>query len=120
MAAEQGPVENPSANQGDGDSSRPRDTRSSAEIRHDIQRTRADLDATVDALGRRLRPQNLFWRARQRVEPEVREAGRQAGDHKKGFAAAAGAVAGVWLLRKVMRRRNRRRDPEFPPEQKGV
>ncbi|HUO86178.1 MAG TPA: DUF3618 domain-containing protein [Thermoanaerobaculia bacterium] len=103
---------------------RPRDDRSVAEIRHEIQRTRADLDATVDALGRRLRPRNLLWRARQRVEPEAREAGRRVGDrvsdNKRGLATAAGVVAGLWLLRKAAQRRGRKKESGFPTEQKGV
>lgn len=102
---------------------RPGDTRSPAEIRHDIQKTRADLDATVDALGRRLKPKRLLWEARRRVEPEVRAAGRrvanEAKDRKGTIAAAAGVLAGVWLLRKTMKRRGRTK-AGFPPEQKGV
>lgn len=99
------------------------DTRSPAEIRHDLQKTRADLDATVDALGRRLKPQRLFWEARRRVEPEAREAGRRvaggARDHKKTIATAAGVLAGAWLLRRLARRRGATRTA-FPPEQKGM
>jgi hypothetical protein len=100
----------------------PRDPRSPAEIRHDLQKTRADLDATVDALGRRLKPRNLLWEARRRVEPEAREAGRivatRARDNKKTIAAAAGVLAGAWLLRRLARRRRAGRTA-FPPGQAG-
>lgn len=102
---------------------RPQDTRSPAEIRRDIQKTRSDLDATVDALGRRLKPQRLFWEARRRVEPEARAAGRrvvtEARDHKKTIATAAGVLAGAWLLRRLAKRRSRNK-AGFPDEQKGV
>lgn len=102
---------------------RPEDTRSPAEIRRDIQQTRSDLDATVDALGRRLKPQRLFWEARRRVEPEARAAGRrvasEARDHKKTIAAAAGVLAGAWLLRKLAKRRGNK-EAGFPTEQKGL
>lgn len=102
---------------------RPEDTRSPAEIHRDLQRTRADLDATVDALGRKLKPQRLFWEARRRVEPEAREAGRRvahgARDNKKALATAAGVLAGAWLLRKLAKRRGRR-EAGFPPEQQGM
>jgi hypothetical protein len=102
---------------------KPDDTRSPAEIRRDIQKTRADLDATVDALGRRLKPQRLFWEARRRVEPEARAAGRriatEARDHKKTIATAAGVLAGAWLLRKLAKRHGGKKTG-FPPEQKGV
>jgi hypothetical protein len=102
---------------------RPEDTRSPAEIHRDLQKTRADLDATVDALGRKLKPQRLFWEARRRVEPEAREAGRRvahgARDNKKTLATAAGVLAGAWLLRKLAKRRGRRK-AGFPPEQQGV
>lgn len=102
---------------------RPHDTRSPAEIRRDIQKTRSDLDATVDALGRRLQPQRLFWEARRRVEPEARAAGRrvasEARDHKKAIATAAGVLAGAWLLRRLAKRRGREK-AGFPAEQKGL
>lgn len=119
MAQEQGPLTAPPTDGGE----RAPDTRTPAEIRHEIQRTRADLDATVDALGRRLKPQRLLWEARRRVEPEAREAGRRAAagarDHKKTLATAAGVLAGAWLLGRLARRRRGRR-AGFPPEQKGV
>lgn len=102
---------------------RPEDTRSPAEIRRDIQKTRSDLDATVDALGRRLKPQRLFWDARRRVEPEARAAGRRIAtetrDHKKTIATAASVLAGAWLLRKLAKRRGRKK-AGFPSEQKGL
>lgn len=100
----------------------PEDTRTPAEIHHEIQRTRADLDDTIDALGRRLRPQRLFWEARHRVEPPVRDAGHRAAagarDHK-GALIAAGAVAGLFLLRRLAKRR-RAKKRAFPSEQRGV
>ncbi|HEX2162990.1 MAG TPA: DUF3618 domain-containing protein [Thermoanaerobaculia bacterium] len=101
----------------------PQDTRTPAEIHHEIQRSRADLDDTIDALGRRLRPKRLLWEARHKIEPEVRHAGHLAADgardNKSKLAIAAGAVAGVWLLRKLARRR-RAKKRAFPPEQRGV
>ena len=102
---------------------KPGDTRSPAEIRHDIQKTRADLDATVDALGRRLKPQRLFWEARRRVEPEARAVGRrvatEARDRKGQIFTAAGVLAGAWLLRKALQRRGRAK-AGFPAEQRGL
>lgn len=120
MAAEEGQLNAHGATDG---RKRVEDTRTPAEIRHDLQRTRADLDATVDALGRKLKPQRLFWEARRRVEPEAREAGRRvatgARDNRKTIATAAGVLAGAWLLRRLAKRR-RTRTAGFPPEQKGV
>lgn len=101
----------------------PQDTRTPAEIHHDIQRTRADLDDTIDALGRRLRPKRLLWEARAKVEPGAHDAGHRAAagarENKSKLAIAAGAVAGVWLLRKLARRR-REKKRAFPNEQRGV
>ena len=116
MAQEQGQLTTPSTPSVE-------DTRSPAEIRHDLQRTRADLDATVDALGRRLKPQRLFWEARRHVEPQAREAGRRvatgARDHKRTIATTAGVLAGVWLLRRLAKGRRTGRT-SFPAEQKGM
>jgi hypothetical protein len=97
--------------------------RSSAEIRRDIQRTRADLDATVDALGRRLQPRRLLWEARHRVQTAARRAQdgpvREPAGHRGLLLAGAGVLAGGLVLRRVLRRRRRRR-PDFPPEQQGI
>ena len=99
------------------------DRRSVTEIRHDIQRTRADLDRTVDALGKKLQPSRIAWEARRRVEPELREAGRTLGKkakrHPGALVAAGAALAGLLLARKIGRR-NRKKKKGFPPEQKGV
>lgn len=101
--------------------------RSSAEIHHEIQRTRAEIDRTLDALQEELRPRRLLWQARQRVEPEVRAAAakvrdgvrRQAREDPKPLVAAGAAALGVLALA-VLRRRRKRRKPAFPAEQKGV
>ena len=128
MAPEEGQLtthpQDPATGRGASDGGeRAEDTRTPTEIRHDIQRTRADLDATVDALGRRLKPQRLLWEARRRVEPEAREVGRRvatgARDHKKAIATAAGVLAGAWLLRRLSRRRRAGRTG-FPSEQEGM
>jgi len=102
---------------------RAEDRRSVTEIRHDIQRTRADLDRTVDALGHKLQPSRIAWEARRRVEPELREAGRTLGKKAKrnpgAFLAAGAALAGLLIARKA-RSRKKRKKTRFPPEQKGV
>jgi hypothetical protein len=106
---------------GGGSPADPQPQRSPAEIRHDIQRTRADLDATVDALERKLQPKRLAWEARRKVEPQVRQAGERvahtAKDHRTTLLAGAGAVLGLLALRKLVKRR---RGPGFPDEQKGL
>lgn len=103
-------------------SDRPEETRSVTEIRHDIQRTRADLDRTVDALGKKLQPSRIAWEARRRVEPELREAGRTLGKkakrHPGALIAAGAALAGLWIARKVASRKASGKP--FPPEQKGL
>ncbi len=96
------------------------DTRSPAEIRHDIQRTRADLDATVDALERRMRPRRLLWQARRRVKPELRRAAdgvaRRAREHRGLLVAGAGAVVALLAARRLLGRRK----GGFPEVQRGV
>jgi len=101
---------------------RAEDRRSVTEIRHDIQRTRADLDRTVDALGQKLQPSRIAWEARRRVEPELREAGRALGRKARrnpgAFLAAGAALAGLLLARKLGRKGKKKK--AFPREQKGV
>jgi len=97
------------------------DRRSVTEIRHDIQRTRGELDRTVDALGKKLQPSRVAWEARRRVEPELREAGRaitrQAKRNPGAFLAAGAALVGLLLARKA---RGKKNEKPFPREQKGV
>lgn len=106
----------------DAQAERVEDRRSVAEIRHDIQRTRTDLDRTVDALGRKLQPSRIAWQARRRVEPELREAGRSlkrtAKRHPGALVAAGAALAGLLLARKL--RGRKKSTKPFPREQKGV
>lgn len=108
-----------------------KDHRSPAEIRRHIQETRADLDATVDELSDRLRPQRIAWEARRKLEPKVRQvtaqarvkgyeardrARQEAEDHKLLFVAVGAGLVGLWLLAKILRDR----DEPFPEEQQGV
>jgi len=105
----------------DGGAEGAEDRRSVTEIRHDIQRTRADLDRTVDALGKKLQPSRIAWEARRRVEPELREAGRTLGKkakrHPGALVAVGAALAGLLLARKVRRRRKKKGSvrPATPP-----
>lgn len=108
-----------------------RESRSPAEIRRHIQDTRSDLDATVDELSERLRPQRIAWEARRKLEPKVRRAAtrarargyqardrarQEAEDHKLLFVAVGAGLVGLWLLAKMLRDRG---EP-FPEEQQGV
>jgi hypothetical protein len=109
------------------------DHRSPAEIRRHIQETRADLDATVDELSERLRPQRIAWEARRKIEPKVRQmatqarykgyqardrARQEAEDHKLLFVAVGAGLVGLWLLAKMLRDHDD--DAPFPEEQQGV
>jgi ElaB/YqjD/DUF883 family membrane-anchored ribosome-binding protein len=71
------------------------DERSSTEIRRDIERTRADLDETVDALERRLSPGQLVDEAWQLFKREGRGAGDIVRDHPVPLAIMGLGVA--WL-----------------------
>lgn len=93
---------------GDGDS------RSAEEIRRDIERTRAEMDRTVDAIGDRLRPRHLLddvvdlFRSRSGIDSaSLSDAGRAAQDYgyklldklKQHPVPAALIGAGLtWLL----------------------
>jgi hypothetical protein len=113
-------VEEPTHLSPGGDTAPSTDERTPAEIRRHIQRTRADLDATVDALGRQLRPGHLLWQARHRLEPRARRAiARAAGRHRTALLTGAGALLAAVALGRLARRR-RRRASGFPPEQQGV
>lgn len=100
--------------------------RTPAEIHSEIQRTRAEIDRTLDALQQELQPRRLLWEARRRIEPEVRAAvGRardrarsQVRDHPKPLVAAGAAALG--LLAFALLRKRRRRRAGFPAEQQGV
>lgn len=102
-------------------------SRSPAEIHAEIQRTRAEIDRTLDALQEELQPRRLFWQARQRVEPEVRAAvgkvrdrvRRQAHEDPKPLVAAGAAALGLLTL-SLLRKRRRRKKKAFPDEQKGM
>lgn len=72
-----------------------RDERSSTEIRRDIERTRAELDDTVDALERRLSPGQLVDEAWQLFRREGRGAGDIVRDHPVPLALMGLGVA--WL-----------------------
>lgn len=101
--------------------------RSPAEIHTEIQRTRAEIDRTLDALQDELRPKRLLWQARRRVEPEVRAAvgkvrdrvRRQAQEDPKPLVAAGATALGLLALN-LIRKRRRRKKAGFPSEQKGV
>lgn len=99
----------------------PAEPKSSSEIRHDIQRTRGELDATVRALEEKLRPERVLWQARQKVEPEVRAVTQKAllfyRQNRPAVLGAAAGLLGLFLLRGV---RSRRRGRYFPKEQRGL
>lgn len=100
--------------------------RSPAEIRQDIQRTRADIDQTLAELGHEMQPSRVFWRARQQIEPEVRAAAqrvrggveKQVRANPKPLLAGAASVLGLFALR-VLAKRRKNKKRAFPPEQKG-
>lgn len=99
--------------------------RTPAEIHHDIQRTRADIDRTLDTLRDELRPGKILWSARRRFEPEVRAAAvkardgvrRQARENPAPLIAAGAAALGLLGFLTLRRRRRQR---AFPTEQKGL
>lgn len=72
-----------------------KDERSSTEIRQDIERTRAEMDETVDALERRLSPGQVFDEAWQLFRREGRGAGDVVRDHPVPLALMGLGVA--WL-----------------------
>lgn len=72
-----------------------RPARSPAEIHHDIQRTRAELDSTLNALERKLSPDRVKYEATQSLGRVVEE---------RPVAIAAAAAAGGWLLGRLVRR----------------
>lgn len=104
--------------------SRNRDDRTSAEIRHDIQRTRDELDVMVRALEERLQPRRLVWEVRRQVEPEVRAAARKAlltyRRYRPAVLAAAAALLGLIAFGALGNRRGNRRRTGFPKEQRGL
>lgn len=97
--------------------------RTPAEIRQDIQRTRADIDQALDSIGEELRPQRVLWHARREIEPEVRAAAdRVTGKVKENprpLIAAGATALGLFALRALVKRRKRKKRG-FPPEQKGM
>lgn len=97
--------------------------RTPAEIRQDIQRTRADIDRSLDTIGEELQPKRMLWHARREIEPEVRAAAdRVSGKVKENprpLLAAGATALGLLALRALAKRRKRKKR-SFPPEQKGV
>jgi Protein of unknown function (DUF3618) len=83
--------------------------RTPAEIRQDIQRTRAEIDQTLDTLGRELQPKRMLWHARQEIEPEVRAAAGRLKENPKPLIAAGAAIAGLFALRALGKRRKKKR-----------
>lgn len=71
------------------------DERSSTEIRRDIERTRAEMDETVDALERRLSPGQMVDEAWQMFKRDGRGAGDIVRDHPVPLALMGLGVA--WL-----------------------
>ncbi len=100
--------------------------RSAAEIHHEIQRTRANIDLALDRLQEELRPRRLIWKARHSIEPKLRAAAekardgirRQANEDPRPLVAAGAAAAGLLALALFRRRRKKKRT--FPAEQKGL
>lgn len=101
--------------------------RTPAEIHAEIQRTRAEIDRTLDVLRDELRPKRLLWKARRRVEPEVKAAvgkvrervRQQAREDPKPLVAAGAAALGLVALTLFRKRRKRKKD-SFPSEKKGL
>lgn len=97
--------------------------RTSAEIRDDVQRTRAELDTMVRALEARLKPRRLVWEVRRQVEPEVRAAAQKAllgyRRHRPAVLTGVAAALGLLALGALGKRRKRRR-AAFPKEQRGL
>lgn len=76
----------------------PAKPRSPAEIHHDIQRTRAEMDSTLNALERKLSPDRVKYEATQSIGKVV---------ENKPVATALAAAAGGWLLGRIVRRLGR-------------
>ena len=93
--------------------------RTPAEIRQDIQRTRAEIDRTLDTLGEELRPKRMFWHAKKELEPEVRAASDKVKENPKPLIAGAAAAIGLFALRAFVKRRKKKKR-HFPRSQKGL
>ncbi|MDP9431971.1 MAG: DUF3618 domain-containing protein [Actinomycetota bacterium] len=85
-----------------------------AAIQREIERTRAQLASTIDAISDRVQPRNLADKAKSRARDTVGQVrGKQPGPGGQRAAiggAAAGAVTALLALR---RRRSRRRLTEL-------
>lgn len=80
------------------------------ELQREIERTRADLAETIDAISERVSPRRVADRGRERIRQifdDVRSGRVQL--HQSRVAAAGGGLAAVSVLLLVMRRRRRRR-----------
>lgn len=97
----------------------PERQRTPAEIRQDIQRTRAEIDRTLDELGHELQPKRMLWHARKEIEPEVRAAADRVKENPKPLLAAGAAALGLFALRALVKRRKTNKR-SFPEEQKGI
>jgi hypothetical protein len=77
-----------------------KDSRSSDEVRADIERTRAELDATIDALHQRLSPEtiihNVFDVLRENVNEGVRRTVQVVRDNP--IPAALIGIGVIWLI----------------------
>lgn len=69
--------------------------RSPAEIHREIQRTRADLDDTLNALERKLSPDRVRYEARERLSKVVEE---------RPLLATASAAGIGWMVGRLIRR----------------
>lgn len=87
--------------------------RTPAEIRQDIQRTRAEIDRTLDELGRELQPKRMLHHARREIEPEVKAAADRVKENVKAnpkpLLAGAAAALGLFALRALVKGRKKKR-----------
>ena len=94
--------------------------RTPAEIRQDIQRTRAEIDRTLDDLREELQPKRMLWHARKEIEPDVKAATDKVKQNPKPLIAAGAAALGLLALRGLAKRRKKKKQRYFPKPQKGV
>ena len=77
------------------------DPQRTAEIRRDIDRTRADMGETLDAIQDRLRPGNIASRAAQSVKDTASEKVRQMGHTLQGHGVGMGSYGDNALISRV-------------------
>lgn len=95
--------------------------RTPAEIRQDIQRTRAEIDGTLDELRRELQPKRVLWHARKEFEPEVKAAAERVKENRKPLLTAGATAVGLFALRALVKAaKKRKKKRSFPDEQQGV